>query len=252
MLLNRDNARFAVGVIGNIIALILFLSPLTTFVRIWKSKSVEQFSPVPYLATFINCGLWVMYGLPWVTPNSLLVITINGTGLGIEIVYLTLFLLYSDRKQRTKVIIIVIVEIIFVVALGFVVLTFVHEPKKRAAIVGSICMVGNIMMYAAPLSVMKLVIKTKSVEYMPFFLSFFSFLNGVSWTSYALIRFDAFILAPNSMGTLLGLAQLLIYAAFYKSTKRQMAAREAKGEMVMTEKSVSGRVAQNPRNDSRV
>ncbi|KAL3331532.1 hypothetical protein AABB24_035056 [Solanum stoloniferum] len=252
MLLNRDNARFAVGVIGNIIALILFLSPLTTFVRIWKSKSVEQFSPVPYLATFINCGLWVMYGLPWVTTNSLLVITINGTGLGIEIVYLTLFLLYSDRKQRTKVIIIVIVEIIFVVALGFVVLTFVHEPKKRAAIVGSICMVGNIMMYAAPLSVMKLVIKTKSVEYMPFFLSFFSFLNGVSWTTYALIRFDAYILAPNSMGALLGLAQLLIYAAFYKSTKRQMAAREAKGEMVMTEKSVSGRVAQNPRNDSRV
>ncbi|XP_006356389.1 bidirectional sugar transporter SWEET5-like [Solanum tuberosum] len=130
MFLNRDNARFAVGVIGNIIALILFLSPLTTFVRIWKSKSVEQFFPIPYLATFINCGIWVMYGLPWVTPNSLLVITINGTGLGIEIVYLTLFLLYSDRKQRTKVIIIVIVEIIFVVALGFVVLTFVHEPRK--------------------------------------------------------------------------------------------------------------------------
>lgn len=54
------------------------------------------------------------------------------------------------------------------------------------------------------------------------------------------------------MGTVLGLAQLLIYAAFYKSTKRQIAAREAKGEMAMSEKSLSGRVAQNPRNDSRV
>lgn len=40
----------------------------------------------------------------------------------------------------------------------------------------------------------KLVIKTKSVEYMPFFLSLFSFLNGACWTSYALIRFDAYIL----------------------------------------------------------
>ncbi|CAN4127180.1 unnamed protein product [Withania somnifera] len=252
MVFNRDAARFSVGVIGNVIALILFLSPLTTFVRIWKSKSVEQFSPVPYLATFINCGLWVLYGLPWVQPHSILVITINGTGLGIEIVYLMLFLLYSDRKQRIKVILMALVEIIFVVALAFCVLTFVHETKKRAAIVGSICMVGNILMYASPLSVMKLVIKTKSVEYMPFFLSLFSFLNGVSWTAYALIRFDAYILAPNSMGTALGLAQLLIYAAYYKSTQKQIAEREAKGEVVMAEKSVSGRVAQKPRNDFRV
>lgn len=126
----------------------------TTFVRIWKSKSVEQFSPVPYLATFINCGLWVLYGLPWVQPHSLLVITINGTGLGIEVVYLVLFLLYCDRKQRTKVVLIAVVEIIFLAALAFCVLTFVHETKKRAAIVGSICMVGNILMYASPLSVM--------------------------------------------------------------------------------------------------
>ncbi|PHU28098.1 Bidirectional sugar transporter SWEET5, partial [Capsicum chinense] len=228
MVFGKEAARFGVGVIGNIIALVLFLSPLMTFVRIWKSKSVEQFSPIPYLATFVNCALWVLYGLPMVQPHSILVITINGTGLGIEIVYLMLFFLYSDRKQRIKVILIVVVEIIFVAVLAFCVLTFVHkdEIKKRAAIVGSICMVGNILMYASPLSVMKLVIKTKSVEYMPFFLSLFSFLNGVSWTAYALIRFDAYILAPNSMGTALGLAQLLIYAAYYKSTKRQIAERE--------------------------
>ncbi|KAJ8555900.1 hypothetical protein K7X08_013396 [Anisodus acutangulus] len=252
MVIDRDVARFSVGVIGNVIALILFLSPLPTFIRIWKSKSVEQFSPIPYIATFINCALWVLYGLPWVQPHSILVVTINGTGLGIEIVYLTLFLLYSDRKQRTKVFFIVLGEIVFVAILSACVLTFVHGNKKRAAIVGSICMVGNILMYASPLSVMKLVIKTKSVEYMPFFLSLFSFLNGVSWTAYALIRFDAYILAPNSMGTVLALAQLLLYATYYKSTKRQMAEREAKGEVVMAEKSVSGRVAQKPRNDSRV
>ena len=39
----------------------------------------------------------------------------------------------------------------------------------------------------------KLVIKTKSVEFMPLSLSLASFLNGVCWTAYALIRFDLFI-----------------------------------------------------------
>lgn len=41
----------------------------------------------------------------------------------------------------------------------------------------------------------KLVIfTTKSVEYMPFYLSLATFVNGVVWTAYALIRFDPIII----------------------------------------------------------
>ena len=36
-------------------------------------------------------------------------------------------------------------------------------------------------------------IRTKSVEYMPFFLSLVNFLNGCCWTAYALIKFDIYI-----------------------------------------------------------
>ncbi|KAL3817897.1 hypothetical protein ACJIZ3_003802 [Penstemon smallii] len=233
---SKDDARTLVGIIGNIIALILFLSPVPTFYRIWKKKAVEQYSPIPYLATFINCALWVLYGLPLVHPHSTLVVTINGTGFVIEIVYLSLFLIYSDPKKRLKLVAIVAMECIFVAVLALLVLTLAHDTKLRSAIVGSICMVGNIMMYAAPLSVMKLVIKTRSVEYMPFFLSLFSFLNGVSWTAYALFQIDPFIVTPNGIGTLLGLAQLLLYATFYRSTQRIMAERKANGELGLAEK----------------
>lgn len=34
--------------------------------------------------------------------------------------------------------------------------------------------------------------------------------------------------APNGVGTLLGLAQLILYATYYKSTKRQIRARTGK------------------------
>ncbi|XP_009588446.1 bidirectional sugar transporter SWEET4-like isoform X1 [Nicotiana tabacum] len=239
MVFNKEIARFAFGVIGNIISLILFLSPLPTFVRIRKKKSVERFSAVPYLATFINCGLWVLYGIPLVHPHSILVVTTNGTGFAIEGVYLTLFLLYSDRKKRTKIFLIIVGEIIFLASLAILVLTLVQTHAKRSAIVGSICIAGNILMYASPLAIMKLVITTKSVEFMPFFLSLFSFLNGVSWTTYALIPLDAFVLAPNSMGIALGLAQLLLYAMYYKSTKRQNAGRKAEEELDLTEQTGS-------------
>nr|XP_043630918.1 bidirectional sugar transporter SWEET4-like [Erigeron canadensis] len=230
-MISAELARTAVGIVGNVIALILFLSPVPTFIQIVKKGSVEQFSPVPYLATFINCGIWVLYGLPMVHPHSLLVITINGTGFVIETVYLTLFIIYSDRKQRLRVLLIMVVELLFLGVLTSLVLTVAHTTKLRSTIVGSIAIAGNIMMYAAPLSVMRLVIRTKSVEFMPFFLSLFSLLNGISWTIYALIRFDPYIVLPNGLGSLLGVAQLVLYAFYYKSTKRQMAERKAIAEL---------------------
>ncbi|XP_070021677.1 uncharacterized protein [Nicotiana sylvestris] len=229
------------------VALILFLSPLPTFIHTWKKKSMEKFSPFPYIATFLNCGLWLLYGLPWIQPHGgILIMTINGIGLGIEIVYLTLFVLYSERKQRMKVFFIVLSEIMFIGLIAILVITLVHSHEKRSTIVGNICMVGNILMYGSPLAIMKLVIKTKSVEYMPFFLSFFSFLCSASWTTYALIRLDVYILTPNLIGTVLGLVQLLLYA-----TMRQIAERKAQGKLDLVEKTVSG-VTKNTSNEASV
>ncbi|KAK2978641.1 hypothetical protein RJ640_019098 [Escallonia rubra] len=243
-MISRDAARTAVGIIGR-----------PTFVRIVKKGAVEQYSPAPYLATLVNCGLWVVYGLPMVHPHSTLVLTINGSGFAIELVYLLLFLIYSDRKKRLKVLLIMLAEFAFIAVLALLVLTLTHSIKLRSAIVGSISVFGCFLMYASPLSIMKLVITTKSVEYMPLFLSLASFANGICWTSYALIRFDPFIAvnlslslssrcclalaAPNGMGLLLGIAQLVLYAAFYKSTKQQIAARESKVELGLADAAVS-------------
>ncbi|CAN7018224.1 unnamed protein product [Brassica oleracea var. botrytis] len=53
-------------------------------------------------------------------------------------------------------------------------------------------------MYASPLSIMRLVTKTKSVEYMSFFLSLFVFLCGTSWFIYDLIGCDPFVAEKKS------------------------------------------------------
>nr|ACU23234.1 unknown [Glycine max] len=224
-----DIARTAVGIIGNIISGALFLSPAPTFVEICKKGSVEQYSAAPYLATLVNCMVWTLYGLPMVHPNSILVVTINGSGCIIELIFVTLFLIYSGGKKRLKVLLWLLLELIFISVLTFITLTKVHTFKKRSAIVGTTCILFNIMMYASPLAIMKLVIKTKSVEYMPFYISLASFGNGVAWTTYSLIRFDKFITIPNGLGTLFAVAQLILYATYYKSAQRQIAARNGNG-----------------------
>ncbi|BAT07097.1 Os09g0259200, partial [Oryza sativa Japonica Group] len=89
------------------------------------------------------------------------------------------------------------------------------ETIKRSLIVGILCVIFGTIMYSSPLTIMSQVVKTKSVEYMPLLLSVVSFLNGLCWTSYALIRFDIFITIPNGLGVLFALMQLILYAIYY-------------------------------------
>lgn len=188
---------------------------------------MEEYSPIPYLATLVNCLVWVLYGLPMVHPDSTLVVTINGAGILIEVVFITIFFVFSGRpKQRLVIAAVLAGETLFVAILVVLVFTLQHTTAERTTSVGIICCVFNVMMYASPLSVMKMVIRTKSVEFMPFWLSLAAFLNASVWTVYALIPFDPFIAIPNGIGCVFGLAQLILYAAYYKSTKRMMAERQ--------------------------
>ncbi|WVZ76708.1 hypothetical protein U9M48_024660 [Paspalum notatum var. saurae] len=239
--MDRDTIRTAIGVIGNGTALVLFLSPVPTFIRIWKKRAVEQYSPIPYVATLLNCMMWVLYGLPVVHPHSMLVITINGTGMAIQLTYVTLFLLYSAGAARRKVFLLLAGEVAFVAGVAVLVLTLAHTHERRSMVVGLLCVLFGTGMYAAPLSVMKMVIQTKSVEYMPLFLSLASLVNGICWTAYALIRFDPYITIPNGLGVLFAVAQLILYAIYYKSTQEIIEARKRKsGQVAMTEVVVDG------------
>ncbi|GLT38045.1 hypothetical protein SLA2020_238040 [Shorea laevis] len=147
---------------------------------------VEQYSATPYLTTPINCMFWVLYGMPW--------------------------------KKRVKVASVVVGEVIIVVVLTVLVLTLLHTIHRRFTVIGIICVIFCTMTYASPLSVMKLVTRTKSVEYMPVSLSLATFANCVTWTCYAFLPYDPFILIPSVLGIAFSVSQLILYATYYKST----------------------------------
>uniref|UniRef100_A0A0D3H474 Bidirectional sugar transporter SWEET n=1 Tax=Oryza barthii TaxID=65489 RepID=A0A0D3H474_9ORYZ len=191
-----------VGIVGN---------PVPTFWRIIKEKDVKDFKAGSYLATLLNCMLWVFYGLSIVHPNSILVVTINGIGLVIEAIYLTIFFLFSDKKNKKKMGVVLATEALFMAAVALGMLLGAHTHQRRSLIVGILCIIfGTIM-----------VVKTKSVEYMPLLLSVVSFLNGICWTSYALIRFDIFITIPNGLSVLFAPMQLILYAIYYRTTPKK-------------------------------
>ncbi|KAK8365516.1 hypothetical protein V6Z12_A02G059900 [Gossypium hirsutum] len=207
---------FFVGIIGNVISVLVFLSPIGTFERIIKHKSTEDFQSLPYICTLLNSSLWTYYGIT--KPGGLLVATVNGFGIFFEAVYVGLFLIYAPKKMKLKTGVLVGILNVGFVAAAIVVTQLALESETQIGAIGLMCSGLNIIMYGSPLAAMKTVVTTKSVEYMPFFLSFFLFLNGGIWAFYASLMHDYFLGVPNGIGCLLGTAQLLLYA-IYKNAK---------------------------------
>ncbi|XP_072975993.1 bidirectional sugar transporter SWEET16-like isoform X1 [Typha angustifolia] len=207
---------FVIGVVGNVISILVFTSPIGTFVRVVKKKSTESFKGIPYLTTLLTTSLWTFYGL--LKPGGLLIVTVNGAGSALEAIYVILFLIYAPSETRVKMAkLVAVVDVGFLGMVVLVTLLALHGSVRLLA-VGSLCAVLTVGMYASPLAAMRTVVKTNSVEYMPFFLSFFLFLNAGVWSIYSVLVKDYFIGVPNAFGFALGSAQLILYAVYRKKT----------------------------------
>ncbi|KAF3947678.1 hypothetical protein CMV_026218, partial [Castanea mollissima] len=229
----QNTAHLVFGIFGNATALFLFLAPLITFWRIIKSKSTEQFSGIPYVMTLLNCLLSAWYGIPLVSKNNLLVSTINGTGAGIEIIYVLIFIVYAPKKERTKILGLFAFVLTFFAAVVLISLLALHG-NARKLFCGFAAAVFSIIMYGSPLSIMRTVIRTKSVEFMPFFLSLFCFLCGTSWFIFGLIGMDPFVYVNNGFGSFLGALQLILYFIYRKNKGNGKGKNENKNTAVVS------------------
>ncbi|CAI9304533.1 unnamed protein product [Lactuca saligna] len=212
-----DNLYVYVGIIGNIISVLMFLSPVKTFWRIVQKGSTEEFQSLPYICTLLNSSLWTYYGIT--KPGSYLVATVNGFGIVVEILYISLFLIYASPATRAKTAKLAGIVDVVAFAVAVLVTQLLMDGDMRIDVIGLLGAGLNIVMYASPLSAMRLVVTTKSVKYMPFLLSLFLFLNGGVWTLYAFLVNDWFLGVPNGTGFFLGFAQLAVYSIYMNSSK---------------------------------
>ncbi|XP_038880132.1 bidirectional sugar transporter SWEET16-like [Benincasa hispida] len=208
---------FVMGIIGNVISILVFASPIKTFIGIVKKKSTENYKGIPYVTTLLSTSLWTFYGI--LKPDGLLVTTVNGAGVVFQLSYVTLFIIFAPKHNKVSTMKLVgLFNIVFYGSVIGATLLAMHG-SLRLTFVGIICAAITIGMYASPLAVMENVIRTKSVEYMPFFLSFFLFLNAGIWSVYAILVKDIYIAVPNGIGFVLGSAQLIIYGIYKKKSK---------------------------------
>ncbi|PIA41365.1 hypothetical protein AQUCO_02200050v1 [Aquilegia coerulea] len=202
------------GVAGNLFAFVLFMSPIPTFQRIIRNKSTEQFSGMPYIYSLLNCLICLWYGLPFVMPDIILVATVNSVGAVFQLIYVTIFIIYAEQAKKVKMLGLLL-AVFGIFTLIVLVSMKAFDPYARQLFVGYISMASLVSMFASPLFIINLVIRTRSVEFMPFYLSLSTFLMSISFFSYGMLKSDLFIYVPNGIGALLGAVQLVTYTYYH-------------------------------------
>ncbi|OLP97985.1 Bidirectional sugar transporter SWEET6b [Symbiodinium microadriaticum] len=228
------------GYAGMVMTFVYFLSPLPTCINVHKSKDVQEFSVFPplscevfflysqlmfarffqvqqYAVGVVNCSLWVYWAIVTMqissdnlTPNLL----INGIGLFQFVAYVSIFMVYAKSRTREflrLIMALLLFEVILILSFEGIVPRF-GDGKLKSRVSGLVTDVLNILLYGSPLIVMRKVIRTKSVKYMPLPMSVLTLVICILWSTQAIFISNMTVLVPNAVGTLLGVAQLILYA----------------------------------------
>ncbi|VAI62831.1 unnamed protein product [Triticum turgidum subsp. durum] len=217
---------FAFGLLGNVISFSSLLAPIPTFYRIFKSKSTEGFQSVPYVVALFSAMLWIFYAL--VKTGEGLLISINAAGCVIETVYIVMYLVYAPRKAKIFTAKIVVLLNIAGFGLIFLLTLFAFHGETRVVSLGWICVGFSVCVFVAPLSIIGRVIKTKSVEYMPFTLSLTLTLSAIVWFLYGLLIKDKYVALPNVLGFTFGVIQMVLYVFYMNKTPVASEVKEGK------------------------
>ncbi|KAJ1297148.1 hypothetical protein BS78_01G355700 [Paspalum vaginatum] len=214
---------FAVGILGNILSFLVILAPVPTFYRVYKKKSTESFQSVPYVVALLSAMLWLYYAL---LSMDVLLLSINAIACVIESVYLAIYLVYAPRDAMAFTL-----KLLCSMNMGLfgAMVAFLQscvEGQRRVSIAGGVGAAFALAVFVAPLTIIRQVIRTKSVEFMPFWLSLFLTISAVVWFFYGLLMKDVYVAMPNVLGLLFGLAQMALHLVYRKNPSKSGAVPE--------------------------
>ncbi|CAF0706261.1 unnamed protein product [Brachionus calyciflorus] len=200
---------YSIGNLAVVCTFFLFLSGSQLCHKIIKTNSVGDISPLPFLTAFINCVIMFLYGM---LIKNYQIIFINVVGFNLEIVYIIIFLFYTQNKRK------VIHQIIFItvitITVGFYAFVYEPDPTISSKYIGFLGCIASVIMFGSPLTSLRNVMISKSTESLSFYLCLANFSCSFLWSVYGIMLSDKFIYIPNIIGSLLGFAQVSLFAKF--------------------------------------
>jgi len=187
----------------------LFFCGIPMCQEIRRKKTSDGTNPAPFLMGFISGFFWLRYGF-LKEDNS--VLTVNTIGVTSQLLYLMYF--YSYTRVKTSI----HRQLALVIACSLGMVVYVHlnlsTPQVAISHLGMMCMILNIITFAAPLAGLRDVIKDQSCESLPLPLCVANLLVSAQWFLYGILVSDPYIKMPNSIGIFLSLIQLSLFLVY--------------------------------------
>lgn len=190
---------------------LLILSSQSDIRRWISNKTTGEASFTPFACMLLNAVVASYYGY---FVNYPLVALVNGFNAFLALAMIAGFWYATERKR------LVVQRTLFVLCFGtmlsyYTVFKAAHSSTASARThLGVVLSCSSVALYMSPLAALRGVIRNQDTSVLSFGLAVMSLLCSSSWALYAFMLQDSAMLWPNSLGVILSLTQLSMFAIY--------------------------------------
>ena len=209
-------------VIGLTLANVMFFSGVPAMLKCKKESSLGDMNPGPFPLILANCVGWMSYSLLihdyflffGNAPASMVGMYFTLVGYGLSPVG-------SKTRHQLELLVMGLMGAMLAVVfyLGMVTQDTNVSLTQKQTVMGLFCNFVLLIYYAVPLSTMREVLRTKNSKSLFFPMAAANTANGLAWFTYGVALNDPYLMAPNGIGAVLGLIQIVLIKT-YPSDKR--------------------------------
>mmetsp|Transcript_19062 Transcript_19062/g.30840 ORF Transcript_19062/g.30840 Transcript_19062/m.30840 type:complete len:227 (+) Transcript_19062:524-1204(+) len=191
--------------VGCLLANVMYFSGVSAMMRCKRAGRLGDMNPLPFpvmLATNIS---WIMYSI---LLGDYFLFFSDAPGAMVSVYFTQVGYSLTQDKSKTRAAmetsLMSLIMALLTLTLYVGIVARDASPEHKQIVVGIFANLVLVMYYAAPLSEVKEVIRTRDSRSLYFPLAVAQTICGGSWLVYGIALNDPFIYAPNGMGTILG------------------------------------------------
>ena len=213
------------GFLAPIASVVVGLSPFPTVHRIVHDGKVGDFPLLPYTVMIISATMWFAYGL---LRGEAQIWACNGIALVMGLYYLLNYIRFAHTASTATTLPGTVEQHIhaalftMMACVLWTILQF--SGQDPAWLIGKVGMVFGVLLFASPLTVLRVVIETKSALSIPLPFTIASTINCFLWSVSGLWQLgDPNIYIPNLLGLGFSLAQLALKVYYQENLLDEIA-----------------------------
>ena len=191
-----DKFKEIIGWVSGGLTILYHLAPLYPFSRVLIGKLNFEDSPGAFVTTcYMNCFAWYAYGDTIFSEQikySYLVAA------GVSLIFMIIYLAYELKKYLVDTILNILILITASFSAHRALMLLIYDDR----IVGAICTLTSIVVYATPMHLLYKVIKDKNYIIIPINFALIYLLACISWIIYGVLITDFFVICSHSIGAI--------------------------------------------------